>query len=128
MKKLPKVPHAITAALAWCRQVEQACRTQLRRPGTAALLSAIMAASHPLLAHAGIWSGGLCKAYQQILDDELITAVSMGCAAVAIIVWVIDDGKSQIKLWLLRVIAATLVLFNLPVVWGAVTSHAPSCF
>jgi small basic protein len=88
---------------------------------------AIYLALSPIASSAGIFGGDLCTAYNSIFDSELKTAASLFACAVAIILWFVDDGASKVKLWLLRIITGTLVLFNLPVIWGTVISRASVC-
>lgn len=78
-------------------------------------------------AYAGIWGGGLCRFYKQVVDDELIAFVSIGSCALAIILWMLDDKSSAIKLWILRIVAATLMIFNLPIFWTTIFGRSPVC-
>lgn len=78
-------------------------------------------------AHAGIFGGALCSAYSNILDSETETVISLIAMAGAVIVWMLDDGQNKIKLWILRVVAGALVLFNLPVIFGTLTGHGSVC-
>jgi hypothetical protein len=77
----------------------------------------------PELAHAGIWNGGLCQGYQQIMDSEMAETVSLAAAAGGVVAWLMDDGKSQVKTMALRVGAGTLFIINLPVIWAAIFNH-----
>ncbi|RQU97787.1 hypothetical protein [Burkholderia cenocepacia] len=105
----------------------RAAQAALPRKATAAYLVGITLLTAPLYAHAGIWSGGLCRAYQNIVDDELKSVVSLIVFIAAIVIWLLDDGKSNIKTWILRGIAGTLGLFNLPVIWALVMNRSLTC-
>ncbi|MCW3677846.1 hypothetical protein [Burkholderia cenocepacia] len=105
----------------------RAAQSALSRKATTAYLVGITLLTAPLYAHAGIWSGGLCRAYQNIVDDELKSIVSLVALAAAIIIWLMDDGKSNIKIWVLRGIAGTLTLFNLPIIWALVMNRSLTC-
>lgn len=105
----------------------RAAQSALSRKATAAYLMGVTLLTAPLYAHAGIWSGGLCRAYQNIVDDELKSVVSLIVFIAAIVVWLLDDGKSNIKTWILRGIAGTLTLFNLPVIWALVMNRSLTC-
>lgn len=109
------------------RDFKAAARAFLKRPSTLSVIIAAFTAGMPVLAHADLWNGTLCNAANQILDNELYTTVSLGSAAGMIIAWMLDDGKSAIKLNALRIGAGTLTLLNLPVVYGAITNHAYAC-
>lgn len=101
--------------------------TCCNRKGALFTTLAIYALFNPLTSSAGIFGGQLCTAYNSIFDSELKTAVSLLAGAIAVLVWILDDSSSKIKLWLIRIVCGTLVLFNLPVIWGTVVSQASIC-
>ena len=45
----------------------------------------------PELAHAGIYNGGLCQGYQQIMDNEMVETVSLAAAAGGVVAWLMDE-------------------------------------
>ena len=101
--------------------------TYCNRKGSLFATLTIYVLFSPVTSSAGIFGGALCTAYNSIFDSELKTAISLGAMAIAILVWILDDSSSKIKLWILRIVCGTLVLFNLPVIWGTVISQASIC-
>lgn len=124
---MKKLRNLLAAAVSWWRDFKPVARAFLKRPSTLSVIIATLTSCMPALAHADLWNGTLCNAANQILDNELYTTVSLGSAAGMIIAWMLDDGKSAIKLNALRIGAGTLTLLNLPVVYGAITNHAYAC-
>lgn len=98
-----------------------------RQPGAQMIFLTGLLGTWSTYAYAGIWGGGLCRFYKQVIDDELITFVSIGSCALAIILWMLDDRSSSIKLWMLRIVAATLIIFNLPIFWTTIFGRSPVC-
>lgn len=78
-------------------------------------------------AYAGIFGGALCSAYDNILDSETLTVISLVAMVGGVVLWILDDGQNKIKLWAMRVIAGVLVLFNLPVIFATLTGHGSIC-
>jgi hypothetical protein len=111
-----------TAAVAARSAVERLPRSVVR-----IYLVGLYIATTPLYANAGIWNGGLCRAYSNILDDELKTAVSLVFFVAGIVAWLLDDGKSNVKTMALKGIGGTLVIANLPVIWQLIFGRAASC-
>jgi hypothetical protein len=74
-----------------------------------------------------IWGGYLCTAFTSVFSSELKTVISLVCTAGAVGLWMLDDGQSKIKLMILRIVAGTLVLFNLISIWATVTGQSSSC-
>ncbi|WP_321943723.1 hypothetical protein [Paraburkholderia tropica] len=74
-----------------------------------------------------IWGGYLCTAFTSVFSSELKSVISLMCTAGAVGLWMLDDGQSKIKLMILRIVAGTLVLFNLISIWATVTSQSSSC-
>lgn len=81
----------------------------------------------PFAAHAGIFEGGLCRAYQQIFDNELIEIIWIVASIGAIAAWLLDDHKSSIKTKVIQVILGVVVLLNLPVIYGLIFNKGSTC-
>lgn len=91
------------------------------------VLFALWIEAIPGLARAGIWNGGLCNIYQQVLDNELIMIVSLAAFAGAFILWLLDDGHSKIKQNILRGFVGTMALINMPVLWSQLFNKGVAC-
>lgn len=91
------------------------------------VLLALWIEAIPGLARAGIWNGGLCNIYQQVLDNELIMIVSLAAFAGAFILWLLDDGHSKIKQNILRGFVGTMALINMPVLWSQLFNKGVAC-
>jgi hypothetical protein len=81
----------------------------------------------PRLAQAGMWNGGLCTVYQQVLDNELLEVVSLSALVGSIVLWLLDDGRSNIKTHVLRGVMGTLAILNMPLLWAQVFNHGAAC-
>lgn len=90
-------------------------------------LVAVWLGSIPAIAHAGIWNGGLCNIYQQVLDNELLEIVSLASLVGAIFAWLLDDGHSKIKAMILKAMVGTLGMLNAPLLWAQVFNHGAAC-
>jgi hypothetical protein len=92
-----------------------------------AILVALWLGSIPIFAHAGIWNGGLCTVYQDVLDNELLEVVSLSALVGSIVLWLLDDGRSNIKTHVLRGVLGTLAILNMPLLWAQVFNHGAAC-
>ncbi|MBR8024588.1 hypothetical protein KDX27_28190 [Burkholderia cenocepacia] len=92
-----------------------------------AVLIAMWLGSVPVIAHAGIWNGGLCTVYQDVLDNELLEVVSLSALVGSIVLWLLDDGRSNIKTHVLRGVLGTLAILNMPLLWAQVFNHGAAC-
>ncbi|CAB3770815.1 hypothetical protein [Paraburkholderia humisilvae] len=90
-------------------------------------LVALWLGSIPAIAHAGIWNGGLCNIYQQVLDNELLEIVSLSGLVGALVAWLLDDGHSKIKAMILKGMVGTLGIINAPLLWAQVFNHGAAC-
>ena len=91
------------------------------------LLAALWFGTIPAIAHAGIWNGGLCTVYQDVLDNELLEVVSLSALVGSIVLWLLDDGRSNIKTHVLRGVLGTLAILNMPLLWAQVFNHGAAC-
>ncbi len=88
---------------------------------------ALWLATVPTLAHAGIWNGGLCNVYQEVLDNELLEIVSLTMLVGSLILWGLDDGRHNIKTSVIRGVAVTMGVLNMPLLWAQVFNHGAAC-
>lgn len=88
---------------------------------------ALWLATIPTLAHAGIWNGGLCNVYQEVLDNELLEIVSLTMLVGSLILWGLDDGRHNIKTSIIRGVAVTMGVLNMPLLWAQVFNHGAAC-
>lgn len=111
------------------REVRCAWRALLRQhaPAMQRVLVALWLGTIPVLAHAGIWNGGLCTVYQDVLDNELLEVVSLSALVGSIVLWLLDDGRSNIKTHVLRGVLGTLAILNMPLLWAQVFNHGAAC-
>nr|WP_085489730.1 hypothetical protein [Paraburkholderia susongensis] len=91
------------------------------------LFAALWLGTIPAVAHAGIWNGGLCTVYQDVLDNELLEVVSLSALVGSIVLWLLDDGRSNIKTHVLRGVLGTLAILNMPLLWAQVFNHGAAC-
>ncbi|NIF78120.1 hypothetical protein F3J20_12060 [Paraburkholderia sp. Cy-641] len=89
--------------------------------------AAVWLGTLPAIAHAGIWNGGLCTVYQDVLDNELLEVVSLSALVGSIVLWLLDDGRSNIKTHVLRGVLGTLAVLNMPLLWAQVFNHGAAC-
>ncbi|WP_175684573.1 hypothetical protein [Burkholderia anthina] len=123
------IRRAASLIVGWCRAVRAAWQGLLlrhERP-VRALLIALWLGSVPVIAHAGIWNGGLCTVYQDVLDNELLEVVSLSALVGSIVLWLLDDGRSNIKTHVLRGVLGTLAILNMPLLWAQVFNHGAAC-
>ena len=106
----------------FCRTLPILHTHLLRRLVVVAPLAAL-----PLFAHAGIWNGGLCNVYQEVLDNELLEIVSLTMLAGSLILWGLDDGRHNIKTGIIRGVAVTMGVLNMPLLWAQVFNHGAAC-
>lgn len=121
--------RATSHACGYCSEVRSAWRSLLvqhERP-LRAILVALWLGSIPAIAHAGIWNGGLCTVYQDVLDNELLEVVSLSALVGSIVLWLLDDGRSNIKTHVLRGVLGTLSILNMPLLWAQVFNHGAAC-
>ncbi|MDR5646451.1 hypothetical protein [Burkholderia cenocepacia] len=91
------------------------------------VFAALWLGTFPAIAHAGIWNGGLCTVYQDVLDNELLEVVSLSALVGSIVLWLLDDGRSNIKTHVLRGVLGTLAILNMPLLWAQVFNHGAAC-
>ncbi|KAF3458126.1 hypothetical protein GO287_03667 [Ralstonia solanacearum] len=133
LSQLHRTTHAIARAYVTARSciadTRQAIHTQVDRHRTEirSVLLALWMGTIPGLARAGIWNGGLCSIYQQVMDNELIMIVSLAAFGGAFIVWLLDDGHSKIKQNVLRGFVGTLALINMPILWSQLFNKGVAC-
>jgi hypothetical protein len=127
LKNLLRRPACATAE--FFRDAGAAWRAVVRdhRESVRFALVAVWLGSIPAIAHAGIWNGGLCNVYQQILDNELLEIVSLSALVGALVAWLLDDGHSKIKANVLKGIVGTLAILNMPLLWAQVFNHGAAC-
>lgn len=113
--------HAIDLGNAW-RTIAIRHHRALRL-----LFAALWFGTIPAIAHAGIWNGGLCTVYQDVLDNELLEVVSLSALVGSIVLWLLDDGRSNIKTHVLRGVLGTLAILNMPLLWAQVFNHGAAC-
>ncbi len=121
----------------WARAVLHAIGALAGQPGDAHfnpyreplrfMLLALWLSLVPSFAHAGMWNGGLCTVYQQVLDNELLEVVSLSALVGSIVLWLLDDGRSNIKTHVLRGVMGTLAILNMPLLWAQVFNHGAAC-
>ena len=81
----------------------------------------------PLLAHAGIWNGGVCAVYQNVLDNEMLEVLSLTMLVGSLVMWGLDDGRHNIKTAVIRGVAVTLAIINAPMLWAQLFNHGVAC-
>ncbi len=121
--------RTITAFHNHCIDLRNAWRTVVIRHHRALrlLFAALWFGTIPAIAHAGIWNGGLCTVYQDVLDNELLEVVSLSALVGSIVLWLLDDGRSNIKTHVLRGVLGTLAILNMPLLWAQVFNHGAAC-
>ncbi|ADG20767.1 hypothetical protein [Paraburkholderia atlantica] len=125
LRGMTAVRRAISVAVSWWRAVRAAWQGVLLRHERPirALPIALWLGSVPVIAHAGIWNGGLCTVYQDVLDNELLEVVSLSALVGSIVLWLLDDGRSNIKTHVLRGVLGTLAIVNMPLLWAQAFNH-----
>ncbi|MEX3671627.1 hypothetical protein [Paraburkholderia phenoliruptrix] len=129
VRGLTGLRRTVSVATGWYRTVRagwQGVLLRHERP-IRALLTAMWLGSVPVIAHAGIWNGGLCTVYQDVLDNELLEVVSLSALVGSIVLWLLDDGRSNIKTHVLRGVLGTLAILNMPLLWAQVFNHGAAC-
>ena len=86
-ERAPGRPILRRIKLPWLRAVVRAISSLPGQPGDAHFhpyreplrfaLLVLWLSLVPAFAHAGMWNGGLCTVYQQVLDNELLEVVSL---------------------------------------------------
>ena len=124
--ELPRARAVLRAISALAAQPGDAHFNPYREPLRFTLL-VLWLSLVPTLAHAGMWNGGLCTVYQQVLDNELLEVVSLSALVGSIVLWLLDDGRSNIKTHVLRGVMGTLAILNMPLLWAQVFNHGAAC-
>jgi hypothetical protein len=134
---VPRCPIRCRIELPWARAVLCAVSSLAGQPGDAHFnpyreplrftLLVLWLSLTPTFAHAGMWNGGLCTVYQQVLDNELLEVVSLSALVGSIVLWLLDDGRSNIKTHVLRGVMGTLAILNMPLLWAQVFNHGAAC-
>lgn len=134
---VPRRPIWCAFEFRWARAVLRAIRAVAGQPGDARfnpyheplrfMLLVLWLSLVPSFAHAGMWNGGLCTVYQQVLDNELLEVVSLSALVGSIVLWLLDDGRSNIKTHVLRGVMGTLAILNMPLLWAQVFNHGAAC-
>ncbi|CAB3668476.1 hypothetical protein [Paraburkholderia rhynchosiae] len=128
-RSMSAMRRTLFTVVSWCHAVGTAWQSLLlrhERPIRASLI-ALWLGSVPVIAHAGIWNGGLCTVYQDVLDNELLEVVSLSALVGSIVLWLLDDGRSNIKTHVLRGVLGTLAILNMPLLWAQVFNHGAAC-
>ena len=136
-ERVPRRPIRRRIELPWVRAVVRAISSLPGQPGDARFhpyreplrfaLLVLWLSLVPTFAHAGMWNGGLCTVYQQVLDNELLEVVSLSALVGSIVLWLLDDGRSNIKTHVLRGVMGTLAILNMPLLWAQVFNHGAAC-
>jgi hypothetical protein len=136
-ERAPGRPILRRIKLPWLRAVVRAISSLPGQPGDAHFhpyreplrfaLLVLWLSLVPAFAHAGMWNGGLCTVYQQVLDNELLEVVSLSALVGSIVLWLLDDGRSNIKTHVLRGVMGTLAILNMPLLWAQVFNHGAAC-
>ncbi len=136
-ERVPRCPIRCRIELPWARAVLRAISALAVQPGDAHFnpyreplrftLLVLWLSLVPTFAHAGMWNGGLCTVYQQVLDNELLEVVSLSALVGSIVLWLLDDGRSNIKTHVLRGVMGTLAILNMPLLWAQVFNHGAAC-
>lgn len=75
----------------------------------------------------GIYGGRLCQAFQMVFDSEMISLIVLVAAGGAILMWMLDDGGSKVKLQLLRIGAGLGALFGIPTLLSMIAGRNMVC-
>ncbi|HEM7853394.1 TPA: hypothetical protein ACKFH8_004285 [Burkholderia multivorans] len=128
-RTLRSATRVVSAFRQHCADLRDAWRTVVVRHHRALRLifAALWLGTIPAIAHAGIWNGGLCTVYQDVLDNELLEVVSLSALVGSIVLWLLDDGRSNIKTHVLRGVLGTLAILNMPLLWAQVFNHGAAC-
>jgi hypothetical protein len=136
-ERVRKRPIRRPSELPWTRAVSRAINSLAGQPSDAHFnpyreplrftLLVLWLSLVPTFAYAGMWNGGLCTVYQQVLDNELLEVVSLSALVGSIVLWLLDDGRSNIKTHVLRGVMGTLAILNMPLLWAQVFNHGAAC-
>lgn len=103
----------------------------LTKPADKVLLAGYAAsallAPTPAFAQSSIFGGRLCTAFQAVVNNELISVVVLVACVGAILMWLLDDGQSKVKVFALRLAGGIASIFGIATIVALVSGRNLMC-
>ncbi len=74
-----------------------------------------------------IFGGRLCSGFQAVVNNELISVVVLVACVGAILMWLLDDGQSKVKVFALRLAGGIASVFGIATVVALVSGRNLMC-
>lgn len=74
-----------------------------------------------------IFGGRLCSGFQAVVNNELISVVVLVACVGAILLWLLDDGQSKVKVFALRLAGGIASIFGIATVVALISGRNLMC-
>ncbi len=74
-----------------------------------------------------IFGGRLCSGFQAVVNNELISVVVLVACVGAILMWLLDDGQSKVKVFALRLAGGIASIFGIATAVALVSGRNLMC-
>lgn len=118
------ISHQLHQLQQWIRGRSLATRTD--RLLLVAYATLALLAPTPAFAQS-IFGGRLCSGFQAVVNNELISVVVLVACVGAILMWLLDDGQSKVKVFALRLAGGTASIFGIATVVALVSGRNLMC-
>ena len=118
------ISHQLHQLQQWIRGHSLATRTD--RLLLVAYATLALLAPTPAFAQS-IFGGRLCSGFQAVVNNELISVVVLVACVGAILMWLLDDGQSKVKVFALRLAGGIASIFGIATVVALVSGRNLMC-
>ncbi|AZS81979.1 hypothetical protein IPU70_28250 [Achromobacter sp. SD115] len=118
------ISHQLHQLQQWIRGRSLATRTD--RLLLVAYATLALLAPTPAFAQS-IFGGRLCSGFQAVVNNELISVVVLVACVGAILMWLLDDGQSKVKVFALRLAGGIASIFGIATVVALVSGRNLMC-
>lgn len=118
------ISHQLHQLQQWIRGRSLATRTD--RLLLVAYPTLALLAPTPAFAQS-IFGGRLCSGFQAVVNNELISVVVLVACVGAILMWLLDDGQSKVKVFALRLAGGIASIFGIATVVALVSGRNLMC-
>ncbi len=118
------ISHQLHQLQQWIRGRSLATRTD--RLLLVAYATLALLAPTPAFAQS-IFGGRLCSGFQAVVNNELISVVVLVACVGAILMWLLDDGQSKVKVFALRLAGGIASIFGIATAVALVSGRNLMC-
>lgn len=118
------ISHQLHQLQQWIRG--RSLATRMDRLLLVAYATLALLAPTPAFAQS-IFGGRLCSGFQAVVNNELISVVVLVACVGAILMWLLDDGQSKVKVFALRLAGGIASIFGIATAVALVSGRNLMC-